>query len=377
MGVLRMHVPFIDLGRSIQKVRTQILQDWERCLDQCEFVGGPTVKKLEAELAKTLECQNFVTCHSGTDAIVLGLQALGVTPGQRVAVPNMTFWAPYEAIVQIGAVPVLVDSDPTDLQMSFEEFCKGHEQFQFDAAIFVHLFGWTSGKLRQFREYCQKKNIKLVEDGAQSFGVRSEGEAVYANADVATISFYPAKVLGAAGDAGGVAVRDPKVADMVRTLGNHGRAGHYTYDYVGWNSRMGGLQATFLYHMLQQSDEMIASRMKAFRFYQSFLADHQDVLTFHQAPQGVEGNGYLTVITCKQHVADKVVQAMNAKGVSCGRTYPQTLDMQPPAAHTMKTSDLKHSRLFSQSVINLPLFAGITENECEYAAKTLIQVLKA
>jgi hypothetical protein len=113
-----MRVPFIDLKRSIEPVRENILADWTRCLDQTEFVSGPTVQKLEKELGRVLNAEHAVACANGTDALIIGLQALGVKPGMRVAVPNMTFWAPFEAIVQIGAEPVLVDINPDDLQMN-------------------------------------------------------------------------------------------------------------------------------------------------------------------------------------------------------------------------------------------------------------------
>ncbi len=372
-----MHVPFIDLNRSVQKIRAAVLADWERCLDQCEFVGGPTVKKLEKALEEKLDAQHFVTCHSGTDAIVLGLQALGVKPGMKVAVTNMTFWAPFEAIVACGATPILIDCNEDDLQMDFDEFVAAHKKFKFEAAIFVHLFGWTSARLGDFRRYCAENKIALVEDGAQSFGVAFEGRSVYADAEVATISFYPAKVLGAGGDAGGVAAKNAKVADLVRVLGNHGRAGHYTYDYVGMNSRMGGLQASYLYRMLEQIDGFLASRLAAERFYQKALAGNDKLMRVYAAPKNTTSNGYLSVITCQHKKADEVVAAMTEKGVSCGRTYPQTLDMQPPAHDALRISDLTRSRRLSESVVNLPLFAGITEEECRYAADTFLKVMKA
>lgn len=372
-----MHVPFIDLSRTVKMIRTEVLADWTRCLDQCEFVGGPTVAKLERSLEAKLGAKNFITCHSGTDAIVIGLQAMGVKPGMRVAVTNMTFWAPYEAIVQIGAEPVLIDIDPTDLQMCFEEFQEAHRRFRLEGAVFVHLFGWTSHKLRAIRQYCRENGIRLLEDGAQSFGVKSEGESVYAEADVATTSFYPAKVLGASGDAGGIACRDAKMSELLRALCNHGRAGHYTYDYVGWNSRLGGLQASYIYRMLEKIDDLLASRLKAHQFYKDYFADYPELVTVHDAPPGVDGNGYLNVMTVHPgRLADDVVGAMTVKGVSCGRTYPQTLDMQGPAINALRASDLEKSRDFSRQVINLPLFAGIREDECQYAAESLVSVLK-
>ena len=370
-----MRVPFIDLSRSIQLIREDVLKSWESALDNCEFVGGPTVDKLEKKLEKRLDVSHFVGCSNGTDAIVVGLQALGVKPGMRVAVPNMTFWAPYEAIVQIGAIPVLVDIDPSDLQMSFEEFKSGHDKFHFDAAILVHLFGWTTSYLKEYRDFCTNNDIMLLEDGAQSFGVKSQGESIYKGATLSTISFYPAKVLGGSGDGGGIMTPDPTLDEKIRALCNHGRAGHYTYDYVGWNCRMGGMNGHFMNHMMGIIDELIEQRLVAEKFYRDFFSDFPDDVRVFSAPKGVDGNGYLSMITGIKKSGDELAAGLKGLGIGCARTYPQTLCEQPPAQRALRTSDLRHSKEFSQSVINLPLFAGITEEECKPSAEALKSLL--
>src|SRR5438045_3816867 len=98
-------VPFIDLKRLVRRVREEVLADWAKCLDECAFVGGPRVTALEATLGKVLGIPNVVSCANGTDALIVGLQALGVRPGDRVALPNLTFWATYEAVANLGAIP--------------------------------------------------------------------------------------------------------------------------------------------------------------------------------------------------------------------------------------------------------------------------------
>ena len=366
-----MRVPFIDLKRIVTPIREEILKDWTDCLDNTEFVGGPGVQNLEKKLEAYLETTHVVACANGTDALVIGLQALGIGHGSKVAVPNMTFWAPYEAIVQVGATPVLVDISPRDLQMDFEEFKRGHEKFKYDAAILVHLFGWTSEHLDEYRTYCRTHNIRLLEDGAQSFGVKKNGRHVYSDAEISTISFYPAKVLGAAGDAGAIMTPDPKLAEKIRALCNHGRAGHYTYDYVGWNSRLSGLQARFLSRMLDRIDGMLESRVAAEAFYQDYFARFTRDCVVHKAPAGVTSNGYLCVLESKHFTGDDLSAALRDKGIGSARTYPQTLDEQPPAKNALRTSNLEHSKRFSIMVINLPLFAGITQDECKASADAL------
>ena len=371
-----MRVPFIDLSRSIKPIRDEVLADWTRCFDNCEFVAGPTVAKLEESLQEKLDTPHFIACSNGTDAIMVGLQALGIKQGMRVAIPNMTFWAPFEAIVLAGAEPVLIDINPDDLQMDIDEFKSGHEKFRFDAAIFVHLFGWTSGRLDELRQYCKEEGIRLLEDGAQAFQVAFKGESIFKRAELATISFYPAKVLGASGDAGGITTQNPKIGETLRALINHGRAGHYTYDYVGWNARMGGLQASFLSQMLTKIDDYLESRLRAHAYYCEFFAAYPELCRVFGPPSQVTGNGYLSVIQSRGKTGDELAAILNKQGIGCARTYPQTLCEQPPAQNALRTSNLGHSKLFSRQVINLPLFAGITEEECEASARALLEALR-
>ena len=209
-----MYVPFIDLSPTIKKVQSNVLSRWESCLERGEFVGGKTVEQLEMRLKEQLGVTNFISCSSGTDALIVGLQAMGIKQGMRVALTNLTFWAPYEAIVQLGATPILIDIDPNDLQMSYDAFEEAYEKYRFDGAILVHMYGWTSGKLSEFRQFCKQKAIPLLEDGAQSYGVLVNGESVYQGAEIGTISFYPAKVFGGSGDGGGITTFDPKFGSV-------------------------------------------------------------------------------------------------------------------------------------------------------------------
>ena len=240
------NVPFIDLGPWVEKACTNakgdIITDFVALLDSREFLGGgPTTKKLEAALSTKLGVANVVTCANGTDALQLALRACGIDHGSRVAMPNLTFWATYEAIVNVGATPVLIDIDPDDLQMSFGEFTRAHDAHRFDAAILVHLYGWCSARLGEFRTLCRERRITLIEDGAQAFGIQVDGaasgragrESVFADADVATLSFHPAKVLGGIGDGGAVLCKTARVAERVRCLANHGRAGQHEHVAAG------------------------------------------------------------------------------------------------------------------------------------------------
>ncbi len=368
-----MQVPFINLNRIVDDIKDDVAHDWQESLEKTEFVGGPSVAKLERSLEDYLGVHHFIGCSSGTDALVVSLMALGVGRGMRVAIPNLTFWAPFEAAVLVAAEPVLVDIDPDDLQMDFEEFKKAHERFRFDAAILVHLYGWTSARLEEYRSYCKEHDIMLIEDGAQAFGVQNGTEGIYSGATISTISFYPAKVIGASGDGGGIMTCDVKLAEKVRALCNHGRAGHYTYDYVGMNSRLGAPIAKFLLRMVAKKDEILSTRRQAEAYYIDQF-EKAAGYKIYKAPQGVSSNGYLNVMTADGFSGNDVVGALSKKGVGAARTYPQTLDDQPPAKRALRASDLSRSKDFCNKVFNLPIFAKITPEEFEYAALALKEV---
>ncbi|OJY26397.1 MAG: hypothetical protein BGO98_39285 [Myxococcales bacterium 68-20] len=372
-----MPVPFIDLSRLVARVREDVLPAWAECLDRCEFVGGPRVVALEKKLAGVLGTPRVVSCANGTDALLIGLQALGVKAGSKVALPNLTFWATFEAIAQLGATPVLVDVDPDDLQVSLTELRSAHEKHRFDAAIFVHLFGWTSARLAEIRAFCKEREIALLEDGAQCFGVEVGGEPVLAKADVATLSFYPAKVIGGAMDGGAITLQTGAQEALVRSLCNHGRSDHYSYAHVGWNSRMGGVQAAFIGRVLDEVPAILSSRRAAAEFYRERLGAGNTRVKVYGPPAGVVENGYLNVVTVEGKTGPELVEALKAAGIGAARTYPETMDVQPPVkkAGAILHGDLAVSKRFCASVVNLPLFYGIRDDEREAAAAALLAAI--
>ncbi len=371
-----MNVPFIDLKPVAALVGDTVARHWQRVVERTEFVGGATVAALEARLARSLRVEHAITCSSGTDALTIALQALGVGPGKKVALPNLTFWAPYEAIVQLGATPVLVEIDLADLQMDFDDLRRGHERLGLDAVILVHLMGWASARVAEFRRFCRDQDLPLVEDGAQAWGVEVGGQPVFAGAQVSTLSFYPAKVVGGCMDGGAIFTDDAELGMLIRKLCNHGRATHYSYSHVGWNSRMGGVHAAWLLAVLDHADAIVAERRALEARYHELFLELSDLLCGYGAPAGVVGNGYLSVCTLRRHELATVTARLAEAGIGTGRVYPATLDAQPPAATALRTGDLSRGRTFCASVLNLPLFFGMTGEQMEYVESTLRRVLE-
>lgn len=365
-------VPFIELRPYVKLVGgfagAAFADDVMGLLGAKEFIGGgTTVTTFENSLAMKLGAKHVVACANGTDALVLALRALGIDRHARVAIPNLTFWATYEAVCQVGATPVILDVDPDDLQMSFKEFSEAHSKHRFNAAILVHLYGWCSSRLDEFRTMCHHKRIPLVEDGAQAFGTTTNGESVFKDAEIATLSFHPAKVLGAIGDAGAVLCKNKRTADRVRLLANHGRVEHYSHIVPGWNSRMDAIQAAWLLRALEVSDEVVAARRAVAKEYDDRVrrAGFHDTSMLWQ-----EGaNGYLNVTLVKDTIATSAHLAR--VGIDVGRVYPRTIADQPGANGALVFGDLTHSRAVARRVINLPLFYGITDAQVAHVVEAM------
>lgn len=359
-----MSVPFIDL----QRFEADFLDRWSvlcaRISAATQFISGPEATRLEQTLAARHGVAEVVACANGTDALQLALRALGVGPGDRVVIPDATFWATFEAVVNVGAQVVTVDIDDADLQMDFELFRQAVEAHKPKAAILVHLYGWGSTRLAEYRAYCREQGVALIEDGAQAFDVEWRGEPIYQGALISTVSFYPAKVLGACGDAGAVYCSSAELAQTVRRLANHGRTSHYEHGLVGWNSRIGGFDAAYLNLSLEYLDERLASRRQAAERYRQLLPALG--VAVQGPPEGYRENGYLNVTLHDPAARPALEAALKARQIGFGVVYPGSMSRQPGAAgHLAAGYGGERAARLARSVLNLPLFAYIRAEEID------------
>jgi UDP-2-acetamido-2-deoxy-ribo-hexuluronate aminotransferase len=371
-----MAVPFIDLKRF----EDGFLDHWVTKLAtmsvKAEFIGGNEVATLEERLANYAQVTHVVSCANGTDAIQLSLRALGVGRSDLVLIPNVTFWATFEAVINVGASPVTVDIDLSDGGIDMTAFEEAVSEFRPKAAVIAHLYGWASAKLAQLRTFCNARGVLLVEDGAQCFGVQFNGESIYKNALISTTSFYPAKVLGAAGDGGAVFTNDSVLSAKVRQLGNHGRSTHYGHSAVGWNSRLDSLQAAFLNVSLDYLPKRLASRRAAVEYYNKTL--HNLGLKHIMSPAAYQENGYCNVCLVEDGDLKAGLEAvLKVNGIGFGNIYPGAISDQPGAAsflHAHVGGD--NAQRLCRSVLNLPLFPYMKTEELAEVTHTVRSVFR-
>lgn len=360
-----MKVPFIDITRFEPDFKQRWLAKVDAMTSSAQFIGGAEVATLEQRLSEFLGVTHAVSCANGTDALQLALRALGVGAGDAVLVPNATFWATFEAVVNVGGSPVTVDVSPADGGVDFSAFEQALIEAKPKVAILAHLYGWASGRLHDLRELCAKHKVPLLEDGAQCFGVVYRGKSIFRNALISTTSFYPAKVLGGAGDGGAVFTSDAALADQVRRLGNHGRTAHYGYGDVGWNSRLDGLQAAFLNLSLDYIDQRIASRRMVVAQYRDLLPAAGIVPI--EAPGDFVENGYCNVCLIRDgEEKTRLEKLLKENSIGFANIYPGVMSQQAGAKPYLRAhfggSDAES---LCDSVLNLPLFPYMTQAEID------------
>lgn len=365
-----MKVPFIDILRFEAGFYETVTEKTAQLIKNGHFAGGPVVGQFESALKAYTKSAHALGCANGTDALQLALRAAGVAKDDKVVIPDMTFWATFEAVVNVGAIPCTLDVSRETLHLTVAAVEQAIETFKPKALLLVHLYGWACPDTLAIRALCRDRGVILIEDCAQSMGTEIGGESLIGGAAVATTSFYPAKVLGASGDAGGVFFQDEALARDCRILINHGRISHYGHGMIGWNSRLGAYEANFLLESLGHLDARLESRRRVCAQYRerislpglSFIAPAADVLE----------NGYLSVAVMDPQSRPAFEAFLKSKDIGYGVVYPGAMSEQPGAAgHIGGRISHGNAQWVAGAVINLPCFAHMRQDEVDYVVDSV------
>jgi dTDP-4-amino-4,6-dideoxygalactose transaminase len=340
-----MSVPFLDLGALHDSIRPELDRAIDRVIRSSAFVGGTEVLAFEEEFGAAHGLGRGAACGSGTDALSLSMRALGIGPGDEVIVPAMTFVATAEAVVHVGATPVLADVDPRTLLLT-QEAVQAVMSDRVRAVVPVHLYGHVVpfDDLAAWRD----SGLLVIEDAAQAHLATWEGTYVGAVGHAACFSFYPGKNLGALGDGGMVISTDERVVDEVRRIRDHGRTTKYEHQTIGWCSRLDGLQAavlrTKLGHLRRWTDarrELAASYAEACG---GLLVPWEEGAVHH-----------LLVARLSAAADDRAAIAARLKeaGIATGIHYPMPLSQQPSMGPFRGRSP--HADLAASEVLSLPM----------------------
>jgi dTDP-4-amino-4,6-dideoxygalactose transaminase len=339
-------IPHVDVKAQYAPLIPELQEAFARTLDTARFIFGPDVEAFEREAAAYLGVADTVSVANGTDALVIALDALGIGPGDEVVCPAFTFYATAEAIARRGATPVFAEIDPVTLNLDAADV-EGRITERTKAIMPVHLFGrpMPLGEI-------QALGLPVVEDAAQAFGAKSVGSSV-----VSTFSFFPTKNLFALGDGGLIAVNDPEVAARLRMLRFHGSAAKKEFLYVGYNSRLDAMQASFLRIFLRQLDRWNEARREAAARYTELL---QGVV---ELPVDEPGHVYHQFCV-RSPERDAISAALTEAQIGHAVYYSPPLHLQPALRYLgYAEGAFPVTEQAARENLCLPLWAGITEEQ--------------
>jgi dTDP-4-amino-4,6-dideoxygalactose transaminase len=371
-------VPFTDLGAMARDVWPEIEQDYLACLLGGGYIGGPAVKAFEREWAAYCGADHAVGLASGTDALQLSLTALGVGPGDEVVVPANTFIATAAAVVRAGATPRFADVSDDTLLMTADSLAEAITP-RTRAVIIVHLYGQMPD-MAGLEAIAQQAGIAVIEDAAQAHGAEWGGRRAGSFGAVACFSFYPAKNLGAFGDAGAIVTSRPELADEIRSLANHGRSGghsHYEHDRVGTNSRLDALQAIVLSGKLAHLDEWTERRIALASRYRKLLGECEftgaGLKLTATAPLGRHVYHLFVVRVARR---DNLRAELAQRGIQTGVHYPVPCHRQPPL-RGFAERPLPVAERTAGEILSLPMFPHMTDRQVDNVCESLAEALRA
>jgi dTDP-4-amino-4,6-dideoxygalactose transaminase len=378
-------VPMVDLARQYAAIRTQVLEAVERVCASQRFILGRELEAFEREVEDFTGAAAAVGCNSGTDALWLALQAVGVGPGDEVITTPFTFIATASAIARAGARPTLVDIDPATLNLSpqlVERRLAEGRGARLKAILPVHLYGQCAD-MDVFERLAREHRIAVVEDAAQAFGAGWRGKRAGSLGAAAAFSFYPSKNLGGYGDGGLVTTRDPALAERLRSLRHHGTRERYYHDELGSNSRLDELQAAILRLKLEHVEKWNNQRRERARLYDSLFREAGLPAT-PGAASSLEGHPIELLETAAQahHVyhqyairasrRDQLRKFLGERGVSSEVYYPVPLHLQKALAWLgYRPGDFPEAERAADHVLALPIFPEITEAEQRHVVDSI------
>lgn len=350
-------LPLVDLRAAQAEIADEIMPEIEEVLRTAGFIGGPRVAAFEDAFAAFIGVQHCVGVANGTDALELGMRAIGISVGDEVILPTNSFIATAEAVSRIGAVPVLVDVDPTHLLMDPDAVAAAIGP-RTAAIVPVHLFGQMAPMV-ELQDLAAKHGVALVEDAAQAQGAAGPAGRAGTVGVVAGTSFYPGKNLGAAGDAGAVLTGDADIARSVRRLAAHGSEKRYEHTDIGVNSRLDALQAVVLSAKLRVLGEWNDRRVTAAHRYASLLEGF-DSVTVPRTRPGNEDVWHLYVVQVDHR--DEVVTSMNRDGIGAAVHYPTPIHLTSAYAELgLGVGAFPVAETAARRILSLPIHPHLDE----------------
>jgi dTDP-4-amino-4,6-dideoxygalactose transaminase len=360
-------VPYVNLAAQYTGERDVLLPLIDRALSSGQWVGGAAVEEFEDAAARYLGAKHVVGVASGTDALILGLRALGIGAGDEVITPPNSFVASTAAIFFVGAKPVFADVlpdqniDPAAIEAALTPRTR--------AIMPVHLTG-RMARMDDIMAIAGRHGLAVIEDAAQSIGSRLNGRHAGTFGNIGAFSAHPLKNLNAMGDAGFVATEDSGLAARLRLLRNNGLADRNTVAEWGVVSRLDSVQAIILQHRLRHLDDVIAARRRNAALYRDRLDSRR---IFAPPCRNDEFNTFHTFVI-QVDERDALRACLADRGVGTAIHYPIPIHLQPAAKDLgYRQGDFPVTERQAERILTLPIHQLLAREDIEYVAEAVME----
>ncbi len=362
-----MKIPFQSLQRELTPLAQELKQAVNRVIDSGHFILGKESRHFERKFATFCQTRHCIGCGNGLDALQLILRGFDIGQGDEVIVPAHTFIATWLAVSHVGATPVPVDClettgniDPDKIEAAITDRTK--------AIIVVHLYGQPA-KMDAITASARKHGLKIIEDAAQAQGALYRGQPTGSLGDAAGFSFYPAKNLGALGDAGAITCHDATLAATIRALANYGSPQKYCHESQGINSRLDEIQAAALSVKLSHLPAQNSRKQAIAEQYLDALVEAPVELP-QQLPETKQVWHQFVVRTPYR---DRLRNFLQERGIETLIHYPVACHQTPAYAAQMADYSLPIAEKLADTVLSLPISHALRDEEVDYVINAIKQ----
>ena len=358
-----MKIDFANLQLQYQTYKDKINSNIQAVLDKSNYILGEEVHILELELEKFTGAKYAITCSSGTDALLLALMAIDIQPGDEVITTPFTWISTAEMIAILKAKPVFVDIDYDTFNIDANLIEKAITK-KTKAIMPVSLYGQPAD-IDSIQAIADKYNLKVIIDGAQSFGSTYNGKTDSNLGDISTTSFFPSKPLGCYGDGGAVFTNNEQYANKIKMLRVHGQNKRYHHKYIGMGGRLDTIQAAILLAKLPHYKKELEARQKVAENYTAILSD-----SFKTPVIKPKRSSAWAQYTVRVNNRDDVQVKLKDSGIPTAVYYPISLHLQECFRYlNYKKNDFPISEQASKEAMSLPMNSFLTNDEINYICK--------
>ncbi len=369
----KLEIMFNNLSKQWDEIKTVVIPKLNKLFEKSDFIGGRAINEFEEHFANYIETKYAVGVSNGTDGLKISLASLELKSLCGVIIPANTFIATALAITYLSDINyelVLIDCDEFyQINIKNLESClkQNRERWKTCVIVPVHLYGHAAN-IELILELAEEFNCLVLEDSSQAHGALVSNKKTGSFGDISAFSLYPAKNLGAAGDAGIITTNNDELYNKAKSLRNYGSSKKYHYEFKGWNNRLDTVQAIILDEKLKHLDEWNEKRIEVAKKYDELLDTNNEIVTPKTASYVDKNVYHIYAIRTKER--DKLQNHLKTNGIPTVIHYPIPIEKTKPFK-SLEKYDNKNTKKFANELLSLPMHPFLLDEEIEYIAKEI------